>query len=85
LYVAGEELLDELDRRAFAVASGSACAGDNQEVAPSHVLAAMGALTGGNLRISLPRGVAEVDVERLIAELPPLVAQLRSGLGADRL
>jgi cysteine desulfurase len=82
LYVAGEELLDELDRRGFAAASGSACASDNREVAPSHVLTAMGALTGGSLRLSLPRGVAEADVDRLLAELPDVVTHLRRGRGA---
>ena len=41
LYVDGEALVTELDRRGFAVASGSACTASRLE--PSHVLAAMGA------------------------------------------
>ena len=68
LYVDGEALLDELDRRGFAVASGSACTSSTLE--PSHVLAAMGVLTHGNVRVTLPlAGVApdrEADVERFL-------------------
>ncbi len=51
LYVDGEALVTELDRLGFAVASGSACTASSLE--PSHVLAAMGALTHGNVRVSL--------------------------------
>ena len=51
LYVDGEALVTELDRPGFEVASGSACTASTLE--PSHVLAAMGALTHGNVRVSL--------------------------------
>ena len=51
LYVDGETLTLELDRAGFAVASGSACSASSEH--PSHVLAAMGALTHGNVRIGL--------------------------------
>jgi cysteine desulfurase len=81
LYVAGEDLLDELSRQGFAVTSGSACSSSSLE--PSHVLLAMGALTQGNLRVSLPRGVAEADVERFLAVLPTAVRSVRSALGAE--
>ncbi len=77
LYVAGDALLDELDRAGFSCSSGSACAADNETIGPSHVLAAMGALTQGNLRISLPRGCPESDIDRLLAHLPTAVARAR--------
>lgn len=80
LYVDGEALLTALDRAGFAVSSGSSCTADTLE--PSHVLAAMGVLTHGNLRLSLHRGTTSADVERLLAVLPGLVADLRGQAGA---
>jgi cysteine desulfurase len=79
LYVDGEALLRELDRHGFAVSSGSACTADT--LTPSHVLAAMGVLTHGNVRVSLPRGTAEADVDRFLAVLPGVVAELRAAAG----
>ena len=83
LYVEGEALLDDLDRAGFAVSSGSSCVAD--ALTPSHVLAAMGALTHGNLRVSLPQGVREGDVDRFLAVLPAVVARVRRSLGAEGL
>lgn len=79
LYVDGEELVTELDRRGFGVASGSACTAST--LAPSHVLAAMGVLTHGNVRVSLTRETTEEQVEAFLAALPEVVASLRSGTG----
>lgn len=76
LYVEGEALVRELDRRGFGVASGSACTAST--LTPSHVLAAMGALTHGNLRVSLTRDTTPDEVERLLGVLPEVVAGLRS-------
>ncbi|MEU1418577.1 aminotransferase class V-fold PLP-dependent enzyme [Kitasatospora sp. NPDC005751] len=81
LYVDGEVLLTELDRAGFAVSSGSSCT--SSTLTPSHVLAAMGVLTEGNVRVSLPFGAAEADVERFLAVLPELVARVRAPLGLD--
>jgi cysteine desulfurase len=75
LYLDGEALVTELDRRGFAVASGSACTASTLE--PSHVLAAMGALTHGNLRVSVGRETTAGDVDRFVAALPEVVAELR--------
>ena len=75
LYLDGEALVTELDRRGFAVASGSACTASTLE--PSHVLAAMGALTHGNLRVSVGRETTGDDVSRFLAALPEVVAELR--------
>ena len=83
LYVDGEALLADLDREGFAVSSGSACVAD--ALTPSHVLAAMGALSHGNLRVSLPDGVRTDDVERFLAVLPGIVARVRRALGAEDL
>jgi len=83
LYVDGEVLLADLDRAGFAVSSGSSCVADSLQ--PSHVLAAMGALTHGNLRISLPVGVADADVDRLLAVLPGVVSDVRAVLGTTDL
>jgi cysteine desulfurase len=45
------------------------------------VLAAMGALTHGNVRVSLAATTGEDEVERFLAELPEVVARLRARLG----
>jgi cysteine desulfurase len=76
-YLDGETLLRALDREGLAVSSGSSCSASVLE--PSHVLAAMGFLSHGNLRISLHRGTTADDVERLIAVLPAVAAEQREG------
>lgn len=78
LYVDGEALVTELDRLGFEVASGSACTASTLE--PSHVLAAMGALTHGNVRISVGRETSDDDVERFLAVLPATLERLRARL-----
>ena len=83
LYVPGEELLRGLDAEGFSVGSGSACTADT--LRPSHVLAAVGALTHGNLRLGLPRGTRADDVDRFCEVLPHVVAGIRRRLGADSL
>lgn len=79
LYIDGEALVTALDRLGFAVASGSACTASTLE--PSHVLAAMGALTHGNVRVSLGPDTAPAEVHRLARELPGVVARLRTEAG----
>ncbi|GAA2514282.1 cysteine desulfurase/sulfurtransferase TusA family protein [Streptomyces longisporus] len=80
LYVDGETLLHELDREGFSVSSGSSCT--SSTLTPSHVLKAMGVLSEGNVRVSLPMGTPEEDVERFLAVLPGAVAGVREKLGA---
>lgn len=79
LFVDGEALVTELDRAGFAVGSGSACTSSALE--PSHVLAAMGVLTHGNVRIGLDRTTTREDVDRFLAVLPGAVARVRAVLG----
>jgi cysteine desulfurase len=81
LYVDGETLTLELDKAGFAVASGSACSASSEH--PSHVLAAMGALTHGNVRIGLTWTTAAADISQFLAELPPIVARIRTTVGAS--
>ena len=83
LYVDGEALLTELDRRGFAVSSGSSCT--SATLTPSHVLEAMGVLSHGNVRVSLHRDSTAADVDRFLAVLPPLVAGLRERAGVTGL
>lgn len=80
LYADGEALLHELDRQGFSVSSGSSCT--SSTLTPSHVLKAMGVLSEGNVRVSLPAGTAEEDVERFLAVLPGAVAGVREQLAA---
>jgi cysteine desulfurase len=78
LYVDGEALVTALDRAGFSVASGSACVADTRQ--PSHVLAAMGVLTHGNVRLSLPRDVTAESVTQFLAALPATVAAVRAAM-----
>ena len=79
LYVDAEALLLELDRADISVASGSACAAASGQA--SHVLAAMGALTSGNVRITLPMGATVEDIDRLLAVLPGIIGRMRAEAG----
>ena len=63
----GEEVLREMANKGFAVDSGSACTAMNLQ--PSHVLAAMGLPTDGNIRITIHAGVTQEEVDRLIKSL----------------
>jgi cysteine desulfurase len=87
LYADGEALVREFDRRGFGVGSGSACTASTLE--PSHVLAAMGALTHGNVRVSIPlEAVAPeraAQVDAFCSVLAEVVASVRAELGAHRL
>lgn len=79
LYLDGEALVSELDRLGFGVASGSACT--SSSLTPSHVLAAMGVLTHGNVRLSLHAETSEDEIERFLAVLPDVVTTLRARVG----
>jgi cysteine desulfurase len=81
LYVEGEALLLLLDAKGIAVHSGSSCTADTQE--PSHVLAAMGAITHGSVRVSFLADADDATVDRFLAVLPAAVADLREMADLD--
>lgn len=80
LYVEAGALLNALDRAGEAVVSGSSCVVD--AVGPSHVLAAMGALSQGNVRITLPASATAAEVTTLGAGIAAAVRTVRHDLGA---
>jgi cysteine desulfurase len=63
----GEEVLRTLSSKGFTVDSGSACTAMNLQ--PSHVLAAMGHPTDGNIRIAIHPGCTEGEVSALTTAL----------------
>ncbi|MET9841771.1 aminotransferase class V-fold PLP-dependent enzyme [Streptomyces virginiae] len=79
LYVDGEALLHELDRAGFSVSSGSSCT--SSTLTPSHVLRAMGVLSEGNVRVSLPPGTPAEEVNAFLEVLPGAVGGVRERLG----
>ena len=83
LYVDGEALVTELDRLGFAVNSGSSCT--SSTLRPSHVLEAMGVLSHGNVRVSLPLGTSDADVDSFLSVVPEVVRRLRAVAGAEGL
>jgi cysteine desulfurase len=72
----GEELLRGIQEDGFSVDSGSACTADNLE--PSHVLAAMGVLTHGNIRITIHPETTQAEIDSLISSVKKNVERLRS-------
>jgi cysteine desulfurase len=52
---------------------------------PSHVLEAMGVLSHGNVRVSLPRGARADHVDAFLAAVPQVVASLRRAVDAEGL
>jgi cysteine desulfurase len=79
LYVDGEALVTELDRRGYGVASGSACTAST--LTPSRVLEAMGVLTHGNVRLSLTRDTTDDEIDGFLAALPDVVRHIRAEAG----
>lgn len=80
LYADGESLMHALDRAGFSVSSGSSCT--SSTLTPSHVLRAMGVLSEGNVRVSLPPGTTSAEVDEFLSALPEAVRSVRAQLGA---
>jgi len=81
--VLGESMLIALDLADVEVSMGSACAAGAVE--PSHVLLAMGRdreTARSALRVSVGATTTLADVDRLLAVLPEVVAQVRRGAAA---
>ena len=77
-YVEGEAILLLLNKQGIAASSGSACTSGSLE--PSHVMRAMGipyTAAHGTIRFSLSRYNTEAEIDRVIAAVPPIIAQLR--------
>lgn len=76
--IEGETLVMALDRKGFAVASGSACSSDSTE--PSHVLMAMGVLPDlarGAVRVSFGANNTSDELNRFLAALQSEIERLR--------
>ena len=77
-YIEGEAILLLLNKCGIAASSGSACTSGSLE--PSHVMRAMDipyTAAHGSIRFSLSRYNSMEEIERVIAEVPPIIAQLR--------
>lgn len=77
-YVEGEAILLMMDQLGICASSGSACTSGSLE--PSHVLRAMGVpftFAHGSIRFSLSRFNTEKEVDYVLENLPPIIANLR--------
>jgi cysteine desulfurase len=78
-YVEGEAMLLKLDELGIETSTGSACSSGTSE--PSHVIVGIGTPPEechGSLRLSVGRLTTEEDIDYVLAELPRVVAELRS-------
>jgi cysteine desulfurase len=75
LYVSAEQLVTTLADKGFAVDSGSACSATNMQ--PSHVLAALGVLTQGNIRLTIHHATTFDEVKTFLEVLKSTVDELR--------
>ena len=80
--VDGEALLISMDMEGIAVSTGSACT--SGEVAPSHVLVAMGVdprIATSSLRFSMGWGTTDKGVDHILEVLPGIVHSVRGVSG----
>jgi len=76
LYVNAEQLVTKLADKGYSVDSGSACSAANMQ--PSHVLAALGVLTQGNIRLTIHHATTFEDVKTFLEILSQTVSECRS-------
>jgi cysteine desulfurase len=77
-FIEGEAILMLLNKLGVAASSGSACTSGSLE--PSHVMRAMDipyTAAHGSIRFSLSHENTAEEIDRVIAAVPPIVAQLR--------
>jgi cysteine desulfurase len=82
LHLDAETLTSALDAQGYVVGSGSACVSDGT---PSHVLAAMGRVTHGNIRLALPVDTDLRVLDEFAETLTNTVARLRREAGVEGL
>ena len=75
LYVNAEQLVTALADKGYSVDSGSACSAANMQ--PSHVLAALGLLTQGNIRLTIHHATTFDDVKAFLEILSQTVTECR--------
>jgi cysteine desulfurase len=75
LYVNAEQLVTKLADRGYPVDSGSACSSINMQ--PSHVLAALGVLTQGNIRLTIHHATTFEEVKEFLEVLSQTISELR--------
>lgn len=77
-FIEGESILLHLDENGIAASSGSACTTGSLE--PSHVMRAMGidyTFAHSSTRFSLSRFTTEVEIDKVIEVMPPIIEKLR--------
>ena len=74
--VDSQYLVNALNEKGFAVDSGSACSAAN--IKPSHVLAAMGLETTGNIRLKIHHAITFDQVSAFLVALETTLSELRS-------
>jgi cysteine desulfurase len=75
LYVNAEQLVTKLADKGYPVDSGSACSSINMQ--PSHVLAALGVLTQGNIRLTIHHATTFEEVKEFLEILSQTISELR--------
>jgi cysteine sulfinate desulfinase/cysteine desulfurase-like protein len=78
LHLDAETLTRALDVEGYVVGSGSACVADGK---PSHVLAAMGRVTHGNVRLMLPVDLDLAVLDDFTSTLVTTIGRLREAAG----
>ena len=72
----GEEVLRALLKSGISIDAGSACSAE--DLAPSHVIAALGLPTTGHLRATIHPETQALQIENLITQLKSVLRDLRS-------